>query len=204
MSTRLLFVSMVLGLTIALPAHANQNLAQASASATQGEDPSRLEQKVAWSYVGGSVGLSDYTLSCSGGLQCADRDVGFKIYGGSRINRIVGFELGYLDLGKVEFTGGDAKARGVSASLLFNAAIGAASGVHAKVGTTYGRTHVNSLEPGAPTGGETDFGLSYGLGVTAGLSRNWQLRADWDRYKFEFASGDRHINLYSVGLQYRF
>lgn len=204
MTTRLLFAGMAFGLTIALPVYANQNLAQASASATQGGDSSLPGQKVARSYVGGSAGFSDYTLSCSGGLQCADRDVGLKIYAGSRINNILGFELGYLDLGKVEFAGGDATARGVNASLLFNAAIGAASGVHAKVGTTYGRTDVSSLEPGAPTGGETDFGLSYGLGVTAGLSRNWQLRADWDRYKFEFASGDREIDLYSVGLQYRF
>lgn len=204
MTTRLLFASMALGLMIALPAHAHQNLAQASEAAAQGNDHSRLDQKMSGGYVGGSAGLSDYTLSCSGGLQCVDRDVGFKIYGGSRINNIAGFELGYLDLGKVEFAGGDATARGFNASLLFNAAIGTASGVHAKVGTTYGWTHVSSLEPGAPKGREADFGLSYGLGATAGLSRNWQLRADWDRYKFEFAGGDRVINLYSVGLQYRF
>ncbi len=200
MTKQLLLAGVALGLSIALPAYAQQ-----SSAATSQSSSLRLPyQKEFWGYVGGSVGRAEYDLSCPGGFACDDNDTGYKIYGGGTVKGIFGFELGYVDLGKAELAGGDARARGVNASLLLNAPIGTASGLHAKVGTTYGWTRTNSIAPGVATGRERDFGLSYGLGGTLGLSRNWQLRADWDRYKFEFASGDRDIDLYSIGLQYRF
>lgn len=199
MTKQLLLAGVALGLTIALPAYAQQSLDTTSPSTGL-----RLPyQKDFWGYFGASVGRADYNGSC-GGVFCDDRDTGFKVYGGGTLKSIFGFELGYVDLGKSGFAGGNSEARGVNASLLLNAPIGTSSGVHAKVGTTYGWTKFSSTAPGVATGRERDFGLSYGLGATIGLTRNWQLRGDWDRYRFEFANGDRDINLYSVGVQYRF
>jgi OOP family OmpA-OmpF porin len=197
MNKRLLLAGMAAGLTMATSAIAQQS------STTQTSEYRWPYQKEFWGYFGASAGESDFS-DCPIGLSCDERDTAFKIYGGGKIKDIFGFELGYVDLGKGEFAGGDMRARGVNASLLLNAPIGTASGVHAKLGTTYGWTRISTTAPGVANGKERDFGVSYGLGATIGLSRNWQLRADWDRYRFEFADGDRDLDMYTVGVQYRF
>lgn len=201
MISKWMLAGATLGLAISFPAYAQQG----SEPASKASEEYRLPyQKEFWGYVGATAGRADYDLACVGGLPCDDRDTGYKLYGGGTIKGIFGFELGYVDLGKAEIAGGDMRARGVNASLLLNAPIGQASGLHAKVGTTYGWTRVNSVVPGFTAGKEKDFGLSYGLGATIGLTKNWQARLDWDRYRFDFTSGDRDIDMYSAGLQYRF
>lgn len=188
----------VLGLSMMFPAHAQQ-----TQTTTKSNEYLWPYQKEFWGYFGASAGRSDFS-DCPIGLACDDRDTAFKIYSGGKIKDIFGFELGYVDLGKGEFTGGDMRARGVNLSLVLNAPLGNTFGVNAKLGTTYGWTRINSTVPGMATGKERDFGVSYGLGATLALSRNWQLRADWDRHGFEFADGDRDLDMYTVGLQYRF
>jgi opacity protein-like surface antigen len=199
MIKKMVLAGMALGLAVAFPGHAQTT----TTTKTQSNDYRWPYQKEFWGYFGATAGRSDFS-DCPVGLACDDRDTAFKVYGGGKIKDIFGFELGYVDLGKGEFTGGDMRARGVNASLLLNAPLGTTAGVHAKLGTTYGWTRVNSSVPGAATGKERDFGLSYGLGATLNLARNWQLRADWDRYRFEFADGDRDLDMYTVGVQYRF
>ncbi|MEH6461891.1 porin family protein [Chitinimonas sp. JJ19] len=44
-------------------------------------------------------------------------------------------------------------------------------------------------------------GLTYGVGASYKLDKNWAVRADYDRLK---AGGEQRINAYSAGVQYQF
>ncbi len=45
---------------------------------------------------------------------------------------------------------------------------------------------------------------SYGAGAAIGLNRNWQIRLDWDRVRFEVPNGKDNFEMVSAGLQYRY
>jgi OOP family OmpA-OmpF porin len=165
-------------------------------------------QKDFWGYVGGAIGQSDYDLSSCGG--CDDTKFGYKIFAGGRVKNIFGAEIGFVDLGKVKFSnGGDARTRGVNLSLVANMPIdmhagGATAGLFAKVGTIYSGANTNGIGPVLLADKDNGFDLTYGLGGTLGINRNWQVRLDWDRYRLDYNGGRSNSDLYTVGLQYHF
>lgn len=156
-------------------------------------------------YVGASVGQSAYDLDCAAGFSCDDYDVGFKVYTGGRLRDIVGLELAYIDLGKVDRNGNSSRAYGANLSLIGNLPVAQQFSVFGKVGTTYGwtRTFVAS-DSGAPSGEESGFGLSFGAGLNYDVNRNWAVRAEWERHRFEFVRDDERVDLYTVGFNYKF
>ena len=164
-------------------------------------------QKDFWGYAGGSIGQSDYDLSCAG---CDDTKFGYKLYAGGRVKDIFGAEVAFVDLGKVKFAnGGDARTRGVSLDLVANLPIdmhaaGRTAGLFAKVGTIYSWANTNGVGPVLLADKDNGFDLTYGIGGTLGLTRNWQLRVDWDRYRLDYNGGRSNSDLYTVGLQYHF
>jgi len=92
--------------------------------------------------------------------------------------------------------------------------------VHGSVGAFYSQYKYS--ESGSQANGDAysfnapnlwQTNLSYGLGVSAQFSKEWGIRADWDRYQhigntFDFSvSGNgrfSNIDLYSLNLEYRF
>src|SRR3954468_3942309 len=60
--------------------------------------------------VGGSIGQSKIKVDCPAVASCDDTDTAFRVFGGYDFNKNFGAELGYTDLGKVTFSGGDIKA----------------------------------------------------------------------------------------------
>jgi len=60
--------------------------------------------------------------------------------------------------------------------------------------------------PGLQTGKERDWSPRWGVGGQFGLTRNWALRADWDRYQNVSlpGGGDRDVDTLMVGVQYTF
>lgn len=155
-------------------------------------------------YVGGSVGRSDYDVSCIGPFACDGESTGFKLFTGTKFNNVLGAELSYLHLGDAELGGGgDSRAHGINASLIAGVPLTQSISVNGKLGTTYGWTRIGG--PGATGGGERDdFGLSYGAGLNFNITRQVDVRVDWDRHRFEFTRGNDNVDLLSVGLQYRF
>jgi OmpA-OmpF porin, OOP family len=154
-------------------------------------------------YFGAAAGQSSFDLNCSPGFSCDDKDSAFKIYTGGKFHNVFGVELGYVDLGKVDFGIGTAKARGVNLSLVANLPLNEAFAVFGKVGSTYGSTEAPVFLEGNKR--ERGFGKSYGAGLEFSLGRNWGIRGEWERQTFEFANnGDRDVDLGTIGVHYKF
>lgn len=157
-----------------------------------------------YGYAGFNVGSADYERGgCLPGASCDGNDTGFKLFAGGQLNRVLGLELSYLDLGKVGRNDGSTSAKGINLGLLVNAPIGLLN-LYGKLGVVFGWTHISSSRPSVLVGKEADFNISYGLGVQVDLSRNWAIRADWDSYRLQFADGRDSVDLYSLGVVYKY
>jgi OOP family OmpA-OmpF porin len=153
-------------------------------------------------YWGFNLGTPDYEKNCQPGFSCSDPDVGGKIYTGGQFNKWLGMELGYVNFGELERNGGDTKAHGVNLSVVGTVPMGTVVSAFAKVGTTYGWTKTEGVI--GRTGKADDFGLSYGAGLGFNLSAQTQLLVEWDRHNLKFADRDSDVDMYSVGLKFRF
>ncbi len=158
-----------------------------------------------WRYAGINVGRSDYKSDCFPGFGC-DRGAGtLKIYAGGKLYNAFGLEVGYVNMGKAQAGGGDIEAHGLNLSLTAGVPLGANSSIFGKVGTTYGRTKISGTVPAVQTGTDNDWGLSYGIGGQIGLTRQWALRVDADRYRFSFINqGRQDVDTLTIGVQYQF
>ncbi len=191
---------LALSLTAALAASA-----PALGQANRGAEGLRMPyQGRFWGYAGLNIGRSSYDIDCSG-FTCDKNGDSAKLYAGGRFNDWLGLEVGYVDLGKADFAGGKIQARGLNLSLVGAIPVGQNSSVFGKVGTTAGHTDISGTAAGPANGTENGWGLSYGVGGQIGLTPNWALRLDADRYRFKFA-GDIHkdVDAFTVGAQYTF
>ncbi len=184
------------GLSFATPAM--------SASPRTGDGLRMPYQGGFWGYGGLNLGRSRYDVNCAG-FSC-DRDANTaKLYVGGRFNDWLGLELGWVDMGRTDFAGGHADGQGLNVSLLGGVPVGQNSSLFAKLGTTAGHTRISGTAPAASSGTENGWGLSYGIGGQFGITQNWAVRLDADRYRFKFAGNDRRdIDTLTVGLQYTF
>lgn len=158
-------------------------------------------------YVGLNLGSSNYSLGSGfGPFASDDKDTVYNLYTGSFFTPNVGFELGYTNFGKIDRAGGTTKAEGINLSLVGRAPITPSFNLLGKLGTTYGRTDVSAFPgTGVASGGESGFGVSYGIG--AEYSFNPQLSAvlQYDEHRLKFVgSGRDRVNATTVGLRYRF
>lgn len=159
-----------------------------------------------WNYIGATVGRSDYDLGCVSGYGCDNNDTAFKIFAGGKLYNALGMELGYVNLGRADIAGGRTRAQGANISLVVGIPVwGDRFGINGKVGTTYGWTNTGASAPDYETGKESGWGLSYGAGATYAITRNTELRVDWDRYRFDFrGAGHQDVDLLSAGVNFRF
>ena len=156
-------------------------------------------------HVGVSAGQSKFRTDCSSFFECDKKDTAWKVYAGGSVNDILGFEAGYTDFGKIRANGGDTKAWAGNLSLVAGIPIGDRASVFAKGGGVYGRTDVHaSTQALVEHGDHTGWGYTWGVGGALGITRNVQVRLDWDRYKLDFAGGRRDVDLLSAGVQLRF
>jgi OmpA-OmpF porin, OOP family len=153
-------------------------------------------------YWGFNLGAPRYDRSCAPGFACEDPDVGGKIYIGSHFNRWLGAEVGYVNFGKGDSNGGNVEAQGANLSLVGTLPLGDAFRVFGKVGTTYSWTKVDGTV--GPTGKDDGFGLSYGAGLGFDLNPRTQMVFEWDRHELNYVNGESDVDMYSVGLKFRF
>jgi hypothetical protein len=157
-----------------------------------------------YGYVGLNLGKSEYNTPCVAGFTCDNPQFAGEIYTGGLLNRIVGLEVGYINLGNANRNGGRAKAQGVNLSVVGNLPIGWFN-TFAKLGTTYAWSEITAAPAtGLLVGKQDAFGLSLGAGVGFDLSRDVQLLAEWDRNRVKFVSGRDAVDLYSLGVKYKF
>jgi OOP family OmpA-OmpF porin len=162
-------------------------------------------------YLGGSVGGSKFHDQCdgaAGAISCDDKDTAWKAFVGYQFTKYIGAEVGYVDLGKAEASApgivASFKARGVElvgvASYPFNEQFS----VFAKAGALFSKTKLNTNVGINASDNNTDF--TFGLGARYNLTRNFGVRAEWQRYQ-NVGGGDAgsdDIDFYGISLLYSF
>lgn len=162
-------------------------------------------------YVGLNLGQST-TDSCITGV-CDDQDAAGKLYGGMEFNEYISMEVGYVDLGTVDYTAptGSRETHGMSIQMLGTLALNPSFTLLARGGMNILNTEVNGPIAG-PSGntGDTDISWSFGLGGQFNFTKAVGMRLEWERF-FETGSsinnggtGEADIDLVSVGLVYKF
>jgi opacity protein-like surface antigen len=83
--------------------------------------------------------------------------------------------------------------------------IGDRFNIFAKGGGLYGRTDLSvSRSSLFEQGDKNGWGWTYGVGAAFRVTPTVDIRVDWDRYRLDFAGGDRDIDAAMAGVQVRF
>ena len=157
-------------------------------------------------YIGVNVGQPDWSIPCAGGaFGCDESNTSYNLYTGGMFNPYFGAEIGYVDFGRFERSGGRTRAAGVNLSLVGHLPLGGFN-VFAKVGTLYGRTNTTANPiSGLASGKRSGWEGSYGVGVSFDLSPRSMVVLEWNRYDLNFSDvGRRDISTTSLGYVYRF
>jgi OmpA-OmpF porin, OOP family len=155
--------------------------------------------------------------------QTDTRDTAFRIFGGYQINRYFGIEAGYADLGKfsirtdvvptgtferrIKTTGFDISVVGtlpVTSKLALFARAGAFMSERKTSFVTSGDIELLSGVRGST---ERQTKATFGVGATYDFTKNIALRAEVSqtrKYLDELLSENHNIDVYSMGVQYRF
>ena len=156
-----------------------------------------------WGHAGLSLGQSKLDDACVAGFDCDDTDQAARLYFGGRFNNALGLEIGLLHIGRFQRGGGETDGYGIDAAFVAGFPIGANSAIFGKLGAIYARTDTDG--PGfVETGSERDWGVRYGIGGQIGLTPQWAIRADWDRYRLPLPGSDENLDTVMLGVQYTF
>ena len=126
----------------------------------------------------------------------------WKAFAGVWANDWLGIEAQYLDMGKYEDNGFSLDADGYTASLL----LGMPLGDHSRIFVKGGRLWWNADTTG-PLGYDSSADgstLFYGAGVSLGLLENVNLRAEYERARFDEDNVDADLDFASVGVGFMF
>ena len=159
-------------------------------------------------YVGLSLGQST-TDSCITGT-CDDTDTAGKIYGGLEMNEYISMEVGYVDLGTVEYSAptGSRATQGMAVQMVGTLALNPSFTLLGRGGMNILNTEVNGAIAGPSSNvGDTDISWSLGLGAQYNFTKAVGLRMEWERY-FEVGDADTtraaDIDLLTVGVVFKF
>jgi OOP family OmpA-OmpF porin len=177
------------------------SLAQQPANPTS---PMTTPTRAPW-YGGISVGESKLNNGCVGGFSCDDKDTAYRLFAGTKFNQWLGVEIGGTYFGKWDRGGGETEAWAGDIAATAGVEIARNSSLFAKVGVAYTQTEATGTGLGLATGKESDWSPRYGVGGQIGLSQNWAVRADWDRYQnVTFRGREEDVDVYMLGVQYTF
>lgn len=163
-------------------------------------------QRGFWGYAGASIGRSELDASCPAGFGCDDEDTSFRAFAGGRFNNILGAEIGWAHLGEWTRGGGDTDSQALDLALTAGIPFGQNNrhSVFLKAGVNYARSEVKGSAAGLQTGKEDGWGPRFGIGASFGLTDNWALRADWDRYRIKLPGAKEDVDMLMIGAQYQF
>lgn len=164
-------------------------------------------------FIGASVGQAT-TDSCIAGT-CDDSDIAYKIYGGLEVNEYISMEVGYANLGEVEYTAptGTRSNHGMTLQLVGSYALNPSFTLLARGGMNILNTEVDGAivnvidSTSVNNAGDTDVSWSLGLGAQYNFTKSVGLRVEWERY-FEVgdpdSTGEADIDLISAGVVFKF
>lgn len=165
-------------------------------------------------YVGGAVGQSNWKVDCTGTATCDKTDTAFKVYGGYMFMPYVGAEAAYVNLGKSHASFTDPVLGNASGELKgdgFAAFVVGAMPIEnfvlfGKLGFATIKTKVNvtSSTLGSASESDTNSDFAWGLGAGYNITKNFGVRAEWERYRAKFESEKTDVDMISVGAHFRF
>ena len=180
-------------------------------------------------YLGGSVGSSKIDGDIAGpGLISSGtvdgEDSGFKLYGGYQFNPYFGVEMAFVDLGTASYSGtfGGFPVAGGKVDVwgLGFFAVGAwpvtpSFSLFGKLGLFSWEAEWSDMPGGVPSSStENGADLAGGVGLNYSFTKNLSARLEWERFKAgggedaytgqPNSTGSANIDLFSVGLVYRF
>jgi OOP family OmpA-OmpF porin len=160
-------------------------------------------------YLGVGAGEAEYKDSNA----ADDTDTAWKAFLGFDVNKIIGIEAGYVDLGKITGAGfgpgpglgGDVETTGwnIDARVGFPFAQDRAS-VFAKAGTFYADVERQAVGLSID---DTSWELTYGVGAEFDFARNVGIRAEWERFEIDDNDamiGEQDVDLLSASLVFKF
>ncbi len=159
------------------------------------------------SYIDLGVGQSDFSLDNGIGIFGSDQgDTSYTLRAGRYFGQNWGVELGYTDFGSVSRAGGSTKADGINISLIGKLPLNQAFSLLGKIGTTYSRTEVSSNPAsGVVAGSESDYGLSYGIGVAYAFTPKWSATLQYESQDVKFAGNrDERVGNTTLSARYQF
>jgi len=177
--------------------------------------PALSQQETGW-YAGLSVGQSKAKDACTGtaftGITCDDSDTAFSIFGGYQVNRNLGLELGYVDLGEATASGlgatASAKSKGFELLGVGTYPINQQFDVYGKLGFFRWDLDLSASGPGGSISlSESGTDLTYGFGVKYSFTKNVGMRVQWQRYNDigkEATTGTSDVDVISVGVVFKF
>jgi OOP family OmpA-OmpF porin len=160
-------------------------------------------QEAGW-YGGLDIGRSHLSGVDVDSIKREDTAFGFDL--GYRVNRNFAVEGAYADLGKFPFStvagDGDYRAQALSLSAVGLLPVWDKLSIYGKAGFA----HTQAKLEGPTSASDSGNGLLAGAGVMYDINRNVYAKAGWDHYDNvgSDATGKGHIDLYSVGVGYRF
>lgn len=152
-----------------------------------------------------------------------ETDTAFRLRAGYQFNDYIAIEGGYANLGTFKYNvdfrtpiAGNAyekiKVDGFDISAVGTLPVGQGFSLLGKVGAFFSRTKANAtattaLANASDDAKATETNLLTGLGIQYAINRNLTVRAEWERF-FKVgnndSTGEGDIDLYSLGLNYRF
>jgi hypothetical protein len=161
-------------------------------------------------YLGGSVGLVQYKDTCDdlqalGATACDREDAAYRVFAGYSFSRYFAVETAYVNLGNVTAAAGgalfDADTHGMDLAAVLTARLFDRLSAFGKLGLYRLRT---TIEAAGGRSGETDSGLTYGLGLGYDLGR-LGIRFEWTRYdNIRAIAGEDSADVLGVGALFRF
>lgn len=143
------------------------------------------------------------------------RDTGYKVFMGYQLNRWLGFELGYFNLGKYGFDNtttpagrlvGELRAQGANLDLVGTLPLTENFALLGRVGTAYARTRTGFDGSGAvtvtdPRPSRRQANMKLGVGLQYAFSPGFLMRAEGEDYRINDAAGGKgHVRMYGVSL----
>lgn len=170
-------------------------------------------------YIGGAMGQADMKEGCNdvpSSISCDKTDTGFKLFGGYQFTPNWGAEVEYADFGKTKASGtvsglpvsAEIKVSGFGIAATGTLPLGSQFDLFGKLGLFHGT--VDSTASVASSSGNLSGSSDkpyFGVGGSWNFASNWAARLEWahyDKVGDEDKTGTSNIDLYTVGIVYKF
>jgi OOP family OmpA-OmpF porin len=159
--------------------------------------PASAQLNMSSVYIGGSLGRSNFKAP-------SETDTAWRLFGGYQFHPNFAAEIGYHNLGQVNFVQGDRDAKVWELVGIGMWPVANALSVYGKLGGYYGKSELHSSV--VPSGDDTNGGLTYGVGAQYDMMRNAAVRVEWQRYDNVGGNttGETDIDVLNVGLLWKF